>query len=75
MIDIVAERLPNISTVVHYEHMIADPEAALRSVADLCGLDPPDAAPPDLYGDQGCAGPYRDLIAAAYPSTANVAVS
>jgi hypothetical protein len=75
MIDIVAERAPDISTVVHYEDMIADPQAALRPVADLCALDPPDAPLPELYGDRGCAGPYRDLIAAACPSTGNGAIA
>jgi Flp pilus assembly protein TadD len=69
MIDVLAERLPNISTILHYEDIFADPEATLRSVTDLCGLDPPDIRLPELHGDQGCAGPYRDLIAAARPST------
>ena len=75
MIDVVAERLPSISTVLHYEDLFAEPEAILRSIADLCGLDPPDPPLQELHGNQGCAGPYRDLIAAACRSTDNAAIA
>ena len=68
MIDVVAERLPNVSTILHYEDLFAEPQAILRSIADLCGLDAPDPPLPQLHGDQRCAGPYRDLIAAACSS-------
>ena len=65
MIDVVAERIPNISTVIQYENMIADPAAALESVAELCGLAPPDGPLPQLGDDRGCAEPYREFMDAA----------
>ena len=33
MIDVLAEKLPDISRVVHYEDMVVDPAAALRTAA------------------------------------------
>ena len=68
MVDVVAERLPRISMVIQYENMIADPAAALESIAELCGLAPPDAPLPRLGDDRGCAAPYRELLAAASKS-------
>ena len=65
MVDVVAERLPHISTVIQYENMIADPATALESIAELCGLAPPDAPLPRLGDDRECAAPYRELMAAA----------
>jgi hypothetical protein len=38
MMDLLADRLPAIVRVIHYEALIADPAAALRAVADLCGV-------------------------------------
>ncbi len=74
MVDLLAGRLPDRSTVLRYEDMIADPQAALRSVADLIGLEAPDAPLPQMHGDQGCAGPYRELIAAACRSSDKAAI-
>ena len=65
MVDVVAERVPHISMVIQYENMIADPAAALRPVAELCGLAPPDGPLPQLGDDRGCAAPYREFMAAA----------
>jgi tetratricopeptide (TPR) repeat protein len=65
MIDLLAEKLPDISRVIHYEDMVADPVAALRVPADLCGL-PMDHGPlPKIGDDRGCAEPYREMMAAA----------
>jgi hypothetical protein len=68
MVDVVAERIPHISTVIQYENMIADPAAALESIAELCGLAPPDAPLPRLGDDRECAAPYREFMAAASKS-------
>ena len=38
MIDVLAEKLPDIARVVHYEDIVADPRAALGVAAELCGL-------------------------------------
>ena len=58
MIDTLAEKLPSIVRIVHYEDMIADPAAALRVAAELCGLEMPKGPLPDIGDDRGCAKPY-----------------
>jgi hypothetical protein len=68
MIDALAEKLPTIARVIHYEDIIADPAAALRMGADLCGLTVEKGALPELGDDRNCAEPYRALIAAALES-------
>ena len=68
MIDALAEKLPDIVRVIHYEDMIADPAAALRVAADLCGLPMQHGPLPEIGDDRGCAGPYRRLMAAALDS-------
>lgn len=65
MIDALAEKLPDIARVVHYEDMVADPAAALRVVADLCGLPMSHGPLPATGDDRGCAAAYRQLMAAA----------
>ncbi len=65
MVDVVAERLPHISTVIQYENLIADPASVLKSVAELCGLAPPEGPLPQLGDDRGCAEPYREFMATA----------
>lgn len=62
MIDAVAGRLPGRTAVIGYEEMIEDPAAALACAAALCGLDPHDAAVPELGDDRGCAKPYRAMM-------------
>jgi len=64
MIDLMAKKLPDIVRIVHYEDMIADPAAALRIAADLCGLPMTDKPLPKIADDRGCAEPYREFIAA-----------
>src|SRR4029077_6618447 len=68
MIDTLAEELPEISRVIHYEDIIADPASALRMGAALCGLAMKEGPLPELGDDRGCAEPYRALIAAALKS-------
>jgi tetratricopeptide (TPR) repeat protein len=65
MIDGLAEMFPAISRVIHYEHMVADPEGALRQVSELCGLEIPDGPIPAIGDDRGCASPYRARMTAA----------
>jgi tetratricopeptide (TPR) repeat protein len=64
MIDALAQKLPLIVRVIRYEDMVADPAAALRTAADLCGLPMAQRPPPPLGDDRGCAEPYRELMAA-----------
>jgi len=65
MIDLMAQKLPDIVRVVHYEDMIADPAAALQVAADLCGLPMTDKPLPKIGDDRGCAEPYREFMATA----------
>ncbi len=62
MIDLTVEKLPGISKIVSYESMIADPAAARRQAAELCGLGVGDEAMPALAHDRGCAAPYREFM-------------
>lgn len=68
MMDLLAEKLPHIVRVIHYEDMVADPGAALRTAAELCGLVVEDPHLPKLGDDRGCATPYRDFMAAELAS-------
>jgi hypothetical protein len=61
--DLLAEKLPDTVRVVRYEDMVADPDAALRLAAELCGLPMPKGPVPTIGDDRGCAKPYRNLIA------------
>ena len=63
MIDLLAQKLPHIVRVIRYEDMVADPGAALRTAADLCGLPMPQRPLPPVGDDRGCSEPYRALMA------------
>ena len=65
MIDVAADRMPDISRVITYEEMVVDPTAALAEVAGLCDLKMSGAALPSIGDDRGCAQPYRHHIEAA----------
>ena len=67
MIDVLAEKLPDISRVVHYEDMVVDPAAALRTAADLCGRPMHDRPLPPTGGDRGCALHDRRIGADGVP--------
>ena len=69
MIDVMAERMPEISRTVTYEELVADPAAALNTAAELCGLDPYQGALPPVGDDRGCAAPYRERMEAALRAT------
>ncbi len=66
MIDLMAEKFPDITRVIQYEDMVADPAGALRAAADLCGLPMHDRPLPPIGDDRGCAGPYQQLLAAEF---------
>jgi len=63
MIDLMAEKFPNIVRVIRYEDVIADPAAALRTAAELCGLAVPEGPVSAVAGDPECAAPYRQFMA------------
>jgi tetratricopeptide (TPR) repeat protein len=65
LIDALARTFPDISRVIRYEDMVAEPSAARRLVADLCGLSVTDVPLTSIGDDRGCAEPYRQFIAAA----------
>lgn len=65
MIDLLHQRLPAQSRIVRYEDMVADPQGAVRTIADLCGLPVPSKPLPPTGDDRNAAAPYRDNIAAA----------
>ncbi len=64
MMDLLAEKFPDIVRVIRYEEMVTDPPAALRAAAELCGLPMVHGPLPALGDDRGCAEPYRQLMAA-----------
>ena len=64
MMDLLAKKLPDAVRIMQYEDMVADPAAALRVAADLCGLPMAGGAVPALGDDRDCASPYRQFIAA-----------
>jgi len=65
MIDVLADKFPDITGIIHYEDVIADPAAALDIAAELCGLAGPSGPLPDLGDDRGCAARYLELMAKA----------
>src|SRR5262249_22282303 len=64
MIDLMTGKFSGIVRIIHYEDMVDDPAAALRTAAELCGLPMTTAALPEVGDDCGCATPYLPLMAA-----------
>ena len=62
--DLMAEKFPDIVRVIHYEDMIADPAACMRTGTELCGLSIPSGRSPSVSGDPNCSAPYRQLMVA-----------
>jgi tetratricopeptide (TPR) repeat protein len=62
--DLMAEKFPDIVRVIHYEDMIADPAACMRTGAELCGLSITSGVSPAVSGDPDCSAPYRQLMTA-----------
>jgi tetratricopeptide (TPR) repeat protein len=65
MMDVLAAMLPDIVRIIRYEDMVADPAAARRMAAELCGLPVPEGPLPSIGDDRGCAEPYRQFMAPA----------
>ncbi|MDZ4735739.1 MAG: tetratricopeptide repeat protein [Rhodospirillaceae bacterium] len=65
MIDRLAARFPRHALLLHYEDVVADPDAARSAIAQLCGVAAPTGSAPKLPDDRNCAAPYAALIAAA----------
>ena len=55
MIELLAKKFPDIVRVIDYEDMVANPAAAVRTAADLCGLPQTDGPLPEVGDDRGCA--------------------
>jgi tetratricopeptide (TPR) repeat protein len=68
MIDLLAKKLPDIVRVIAYEDVVANPAAAVRVAADLCGLPWAGGPVPKVADDRGCAEPYHDFIRAELSS-------
>ncbi len=64
MMDLLAEKLPDIVRVLNYEDMVVDPAGALRVAAELCGLKMSHGPLPTVGDDRECATPYRQFMAA-----------
>jgi sulfotransferase family protein len=71
MIDLMAEKFPDIVRVVRYEDMVLRPDAARSAAAELCRLTTSSKPLPAISNDSGCATPYRHFMnveaAAAQP--------
>ncbi len=65
MIDVLVDRLPDVSAVIQYEDMIADPSVILISAAELCGMETHNGPMPELGDDRGCGKPYEALMRTA----------
>lgn len=61
-IDAMAKLLPNCSTIIQYEDMIAEPQSAIASAAQLCGIEMSHSELPEIGDDRGCAKPYLEFI-------------
>jgi hypothetical protein len=64
MMDRLTERFPKLVRVISYEDMVADPAAAVRVAAELCGLPVCKGAFPPVGHDCGCAAPYWRFMSA-----------
>ncbi len=62
IIDILAAKFPEISRVIHYEEMIANPVETRAVIAQLCGLNSTETPLPSLGDDRNCAAPYLSLM-------------
>jgi tetratricopeptide (TPR) repeat protein len=62
MIDLFAQKYRDVSIVVTYENMIADPYAVLNKVGGFAGLSVRDGTKPELVDDRGVGEPYIELM-------------
>ncbi len=64
MIDVFCKKYPEISIMIQYEDMVANPKHALDAVARLCGIATPDLEVTLSGDDRDSSAPYRDFMAA-----------
>jgi hypothetical protein len=64
MIDVIAELLPDLSRIIHYEDMIEDPKAALDIACEVCGVALYTGDLPELGDDRGAGAPYKEYLEA-----------
>jgi tetratricopeptide (TPR) repeat protein len=69
MMDGIAKRFPELTRIISYEDMIANPRGALATVAQVCGVAVPDGPLPELGDDRGAAAPYRKVMEDALART------
>ena len=62
MIDLIAEKLPDVTRVLDYDGALDDPYATLQRVGELCGLSVARDTMPVLGNDRGCAKPYKEFM-------------
>ena len=63
MIDIAAEKLPEVARLATYEEMVEAPSGFVKMAAELCGLPYDlDLELPQIADDRGCSGPYLERL-------------
>jgi len=62
MVDLWLKKFPEITLIIDYDEMVAEPEAALGRIVKLCDAGGGAGVPSDLGDDRGCSQPYRTLI-------------
>lgn len=62
MMDTLAKKLPDHVRIIDYKDMVADPARAVRTAAELCGVEARHGPLPVLRDDSGCAQHYREYI-------------
>ncbi|MDA7946720.1 MAG: tetratricopeptide repeat protein [Hyphomicrobiaceae bacterium] len=62
LIDVWSKKIGDRVLVQSYEDMVRDPEAAVRSIAELCSLKPPAKLDLQVPDDTGCAKPYLEWL-------------
>lgn len=62
MIDIFADKYPEISRVTTYENIVTNPDVAVQMVQNLCNLPTAASSLKIFSDDRDCSKPYRDLM-------------
>ena len=65
MIDLLSERIPEISYVTTYEETIQNPAGVITKIANLCKIDVTKNNASQLHNDVGLADAYRSYIETA----------
>ena len=62
MMELMAEKFPDIVRIVNYEDMITDPNGVLKIAAGLCDIPTPRNKVLPIADDRDCAKVYQNLI-------------